>query len=267
MKNIEWRKLLAGLIVILVAASALAGVVLFWRIVLAPVEIGEVSTESQAVGRANERVVQMFQWMISTILLMGGGLIGLNWYQSNQRYERDKEDLHRIEGRAQQVLTSVEQAPIEFEKNIATAVDDYLAKNAFSQDGHEDDQETDSQAAASNTDRKSTFQTIIENIGSRQSLPPFQRYVERYLSPNPFTNVEGEKSMAQQRVLEMLRSSKESGLEMQELQSQGIAHVWRLLPELKASDMTTGLAIEQLMNELQVPPYWESNEPKGDRQQ
>lgn len=57
------------------------------NIVTSPTNLGTLSTESAIVTRANERLLEMVKWTISTILLVGGGLIGLNWYQNERRIE------------------------------------------------------------------------------------------------------------------------------------------------------------------------------------
>ncbi|MGI8485669.1 MAG: hypothetical protein ACR2OU_15580 [Thermomicrobiales bacterium] len=49
--------------------------------------------ESTAVAASGERLIQMAQWTIGTVLTVGALLIGLNWYQNDRRYERDKQDL------------------------------------------------------------------------------------------------------------------------------------------------------------------------------
>lgn len=81
-------------ILILLAVLIALGVVVF-RIVTTDTSLRllPANSESAAVIRANERVVQLTQWTISTILIVAGGLIGLNWYQNQRRYERDKEEL------------------------------------------------------------------------------------------------------------------------------------------------------------------------------
>lgn len=66
---------------------AIVVAILLINIVSAPSDIGSPATESQAVVRANERLLEMVKWTISTILLVGGGLIGLNWYHSEKRME------------------------------------------------------------------------------------------------------------------------------------------------------------------------------------
>lgn len=81
-------------VLILLAVLVALGVVVFRVITTdASLRLIPTSSESAALIRANERVVQLTQWTISTILIVAGGLIGLNWYQNQRRYERDKEEL------------------------------------------------------------------------------------------------------------------------------------------------------------------------------
>lgn len=94
-----WRKTWEGakealFILILLSVLSALGVVVF-RVITADtsLQLIPITSESAAVIRANERVVQLTQWTISTILIVAGGLIGLNWYQNQRRYERDKEEL------------------------------------------------------------------------------------------------------------------------------------------------------------------------------
>ncbi len=90
----EWAKEVLFILILLAVLIAL-GVVVF-RVLTTDTSLNLIPTsdESAAVIRANERVVQLTQWTISTILIVAGGLIGLNWYQNQRRYERDKEDLN-----------------------------------------------------------------------------------------------------------------------------------------------------------------------------
>lgn len=81
---------------LLLMIAILLAVVLVFRILFAPVEIGAPATESEALVRSNERLIQIVQWTISTVLVIGGGLIGLNWYRDEKRYERDREEVDRI---------------------------------------------------------------------------------------------------------------------------------------------------------------------------
>lgn len=81
---------------LLLMLAILIAVVLVFRILFAPVEIGTPATESEALVRSNERLIQIVQWTISTVLVIGGGLIGLNWYRDEKRYERDRQEVDRI---------------------------------------------------------------------------------------------------------------------------------------------------------------------------
>lgn len=78
-----------------VGALVLLGVggSLVYRVLFSSVEIGTPATESESVVRSGERVIQLVQWTISTILLIGGALIGINWYRDEERYKRDREEL------------------------------------------------------------------------------------------------------------------------------------------------------------------------------
>jgi hypothetical protein len=90
----EWAKEVLFIVILLAVLIAL-GVVVF-QVITTDTSLNLIPTsgESAAVIRTNERVVQLTQWTISTILIVAGGLIGLNWYQNQRRYERDKEDLN-----------------------------------------------------------------------------------------------------------------------------------------------------------------------------
>ncbi|MGI8485841.1 MAG: hypothetical protein ACR2OU_16480 [Thermomicrobiales bacterium] len=81
---------------LLLMIAILLAVVLIFRILFAPVEIGAPATESEALVRSNERLIQIVQWTISTVLVIGGGLIGLNWYRDEKRYDRDRQEVDRI---------------------------------------------------------------------------------------------------------------------------------------------------------------------------
>lgn len=87
--------------IIFCIAIALLFFAIFVRIIMADVSLwdrGAVppDTETAAVIAANERVLQLVQWTVSTILVVAGGLLGLNWYQNQKRYDDDKTDLARF---------------------------------------------------------------------------------------------------------------------------------------------------------------------------
>lgn len=263
--HLDWRRLMAGLIVFLVAAAALAGIVLFWRIVLAPVEIGEVSTESRALARANERVIQMFQWMISTILLMGGGLIGLNWYQSNQRYERDKEDIERRVVRLEQIEERIREYRDDVH-GVSNEVLSQVEKIVNNPDGlTAQAQREDSSLTAPGvgdvdqniSNSRGLVGRFLENVYSRDALPPLQRYVERYLSPNPFGNIEVQKKKAVADLTAMLESSLEANVIGEALIDQGISHVARMLPQLSVERPQSAIRIRELLVKLGFGPLSE----------
>lgn len=76
-----------------IASVLIGGVLLalvFRGVLFAPTSIGSPSSESDALIRANERLLEMTKWTISTILILGTGLIGLNWYSNEHRYARDR---------------------------------------------------------------------------------------------------------------------------------------------------------------------------------
>lgn len=109
-------RIIGGLLAFVIAVSAL---VLLIRLLWAPTDIGTPATESEALTRANERMLDMAKWTISTILLIGGGLIGLNWYTNEQRYREDRASLeerfNRVEkmGRAQFTVLAEERVAVQ----------------------------------------------------------------------------------------------------------------------------------------------------------
>lgn len=77
--------------IVTILAVVVVGAVLF-EIVLAPTSIGSPTSESDALVRASERLIEMVKWTISTIFIVGGALIGLNWYSNEHRYDRDRSE-------------------------------------------------------------------------------------------------------------------------------------------------------------------------------
>lgn len=90
-----------GLAIRLVFAGLIGLVMLFgWEL------IQHDSTPYWALSRtvdaalidANDRIIQLTQWVIGTVLLVGTALIGLNWYQGERRYQNDRaRDIARLE--------------------------------------------------------------------------------------------------------------------------------------------------------------------------
>lgn len=85
--------------IIAVGWTALVALLLF-KIGTGSTQIGAPATESEAIVRTNERLLEVVQWTISTILLVGGGLIGLNWYQNEKRVE---EEFRRFQGQIDRI--------------------------------------------------------------------------------------------------------------------------------------------------------------------
>lgn len=235
--------------------------VLLINIISAPSDIGSPANESQAVIRANERLLELVKWTISTILLVGGGLIGLNWYQSTQRYERDKDDiesrirkLEQIEDRVRGYLDDVSLAKRDLE-NRFQAFDPDLTGNKPSNAPMID--KTDS------AERRGAVQSFFENIYSRESLPPFQKHVERYLSPNPFRSIEEQKQESVDAILTMLKEAQDQNLIGEALTQQGITHLKRLLPVLSVENPTVGNKIRLLLKELGFGPIADVPDNRG----
>lgn len=113
-----WRSRFAPM----VSKRTLLGVIgvafVFWvfflitKVLLTSTAIGTPSTEQAALIAANERLLQLVQWSIGTVLTLGGGLIGLNWYQSEKRYEHDRRLFQ------EQVNADVEKKLTEYSQHL-----------------------------------------------------------------------------------------------------------------------------------------------------
>lgn len=80
---------------ILLLLLVIAAVKLVFNVVMMDTSLGtpRYVSESEALIRANERLVTMTQWTLSTVLIISGGLLGLNWYQNQKRYDDDRKDI------------------------------------------------------------------------------------------------------------------------------------------------------------------------------
>lgn len=255
----HWKNLLAAVIVILVVSGVALGMMFLWRLITAPTYIGSPVSESQALTRANERIIQMVQWMISTILLLGGGLIGLNWYQSNQRYERDKEDLERrleevrrFEERAENYARELRNAPSEIQKSLESQFSKYFEETPTQTrlPLTDADDEPPSPSSPSDERQKGTFRAFLDNIYSRETLPPIQRQVERYINPNPFEDIRIQKLDAVSKIEEMLATAYNVGTPKEDLEKDGIEQVYRILPALTAEDAESADRLFKLLIDL-----------------
>lgn len=72
-------------------------------------DIGRPRTESAVLVAANERLLQMVQWTIATVLVLGGAFIGLNWYQSEIRYREDKDEVNETLAEVQELVDGLEE--------------------------------------------------------------------------------------------------------------------------------------------------------------
>lgn len=106
--------------------SAILGVVLLWigflitMILIRGSDVGTPSGESQALIRSSERMLQMAQWTIASVLTIGGALIGFNWFQN----QRDREDI-RVAQKEVSILvesTPDQIADLEFRINERLSV-------------------------------------------------------------------------------------------------------------------------------------------------
>jgi hypothetical protein len=116
--------------IIFCIAIALLFLAIFVRIIMADVNLWDrdavpPDTETAALIAANERVLQLVQWTVSTILVVAGGLLGLNWYQNQKRYDDDKADLARfrrdIERRYQRDHAEIAQVKRELDARVSRA--------------------------------------------------------------------------------------------------------------------------------------------------
>jgi hypothetical protein len=63
---------------------------LLWQVLSSPTTIGSPATESEALIRTNERLLEMVKWTISTPIIGGAALVGLNLYLGEARYNQDR---------------------------------------------------------------------------------------------------------------------------------------------------------------------------------
>ncbi len=120
LERLEWCNTNRASLVVLILIGVVASLV--FRILFSSVRIGSPSTESDALVRSSERLIQLVQWTLSTVLIIGGGLIGLNWYSNEHRYRKDKvtlnERFNRMERLRRADFTSSIEERIDVQKQI-----------------------------------------------------------------------------------------------------------------------------------------------------
>lgn len=82
---------------------------LILKIAFSSTRIPESSGESEAIAEMAARMADLAQWTISTVLLVGGLLVGLNWYQSERRYEHDRSTVQDELAVMSERITSLQQ--------------------------------------------------------------------------------------------------------------------------------------------------------------
>lgn len=249
------------------------GAVLYKILWSSPV-VGSPATESMAVTRASERLIQMVQWTISTILLIGGALIGLNWYQSNQRYQNDKETLQRMndfltasmdrsEKHVNEQVQAMREMPSQIEERVAQQVTDLLSERMqrlFEERVNTQGAETPSALGDPNGSRtgdasqtKPSWGALIDNVLNYQAGNRLTAQSNRFLHPNPFRSMDEERRVALETILQVLRSAKENGDERQALLDLGAKDIWKIFPLVSVEFESEGDEIRELLNQLNVP--------------
>ena len=79
--------------VLVIALAATIALILIGHLVFVNVRLPTVATESQALTATADKLVQMAQWTIGVVLSLGGLFIGVNWYQAEDRYRRDRAEI------------------------------------------------------------------------------------------------------------------------------------------------------------------------------
>lgn len=76
----------------LVVLTVFLGIVMV-KIAFTDMTVPVSSTDVEAAARSNERLLQIIQWVLATVLGLGLALIGINWFQST----RDRAEIHELE--------------------------------------------------------------------------------------------------------------------------------------------------------------------------
>lgn len=112
-----------------IAAMLVLTISLLCRILFSSVQIGTPASETAALTRANERLLEMVKWTVSTILLVGGGLIGLNWYSNEQRYREDRRrEAERVDSLVANASRQIEDVRSVAGRALATAMETQSSK-------------------------------------------------------------------------------------------------------------------------------------------
>lgn len=77
--------------IIFIVAFAIPVSIVMFRIAVMDTDIGGRTPVAAMNAASSEAMMQLAQWTITTVLALGGALIGLNWYQGEKRHEHDRQ--------------------------------------------------------------------------------------------------------------------------------------------------------------------------------
>lgn len=90
--------------IMLLALTVFLGLVLY-QIATGDTSIPVASNDLEAAARANERMLQIVQWSLASILGLGLALIGINWFSTT----RDKAEVRAIERKLESTIAQYEE--------------------------------------------------------------------------------------------------------------------------------------------------------------
>lgn len=94
--------------VFLITVIVLLGVILI-RVIFIDSDIPVSSAGAEVAAVANERLFQLAQWAIGSVLTIGIALIGFNWVQTNRDREEVNEAMNDVEQRTLNLAQRQEQ--------------------------------------------------------------------------------------------------------------------------------------------------------------
>lgn len=126
-----WGKLPSVTSFFLIVATALLFVLIF-RVVYTDTDIPVSSTEAEATAVANERLFQLAQWTVGSILTIGIALIGFNWAQT----QRDRAEIDGAIARIDEVAADLNKRQAEFQSDIESRIKQLEIAVLFSWDAN-----------------------------------------------------------------------------------------------------------------------------------
>lgn len=126
-----WGKLPSVTSFFLIVATALLFVLIF-RVVYTDTDIPVSSTDAEATAVANERLFQLAQWTVGSILTIGIALIGFNWAQT----QRDRAEIDGAIARIDEVAADLNKRQAEFQSDIESRIKQLEISVLFSWDAN-----------------------------------------------------------------------------------------------------------------------------------